>query len=135
MALFAAVEPGSSRKLCFMFILVAIHAEGKLDLVARSLAGGNMAVCALDIGVWGHQREPGFGVVGHRVSGWAPTLHGVAALAPAPVGALEELASVRIGIMAIRAVCKGHGRFEIRGLMARKALHFEVFSQQGIFRF
>jgi len=127
-ALFATVAPRSGRELPLMFVLVTIHAKGKTDLVARRLSGRSMAVGAFHLCVRRHQGKPGFGVIQHRISGWNPTLHRVATLASAPIGALQELASVRIWAVAIRTVGEGHGRLEIRALVAGKAGDFQVLS-------
>jgi hypothetical protein len=113
-----------------MLILVAIDAEGEFDLVAGILSGWNMAVRAFDVDMRGHQREAGSGVIRGGIGGRNPTINIVAALAPAPVGALKELAAMRVWIVAIRAIGKGHGGFEVRALVARQTLHLEVLSEQ-----
>lgn len=87
-ALFATVLPGSAGKLPVVFILVTIHAKRKLDLVPRILSCRNMAGSALDRFMRKGQRKAGLRVIGHAERRWAPTLHGVTALASPPIGAL-----------------------------------------------
>lgn len=129
-ALLATVAPGLCRKLALVLILVAIHAEGKLDLVASLLASRNMAVGALDLGVGRDKREAGLGVIGRRISRWAPALNRVATLASAAVGALQELPLMRIGLVAIRAIDVRNRDFEIGALVAGHTRHFNVLAQQ-----
>jgi hypothetical protein len=51
MAAFAAIEPRRGRELPIMLILVAVHTEFEIDLIACFLARGNMAIGALYLGV------------------------------------------------------------------------------------
>lgn len=129
-AFFAAVAPWISCKLTLMLILMAINAQRKLDFVAGFLAGGNMAIGALHLGVRRHQREPGFSVIRRRKRGWRPTIHLVATFAPASVRTLLKLAAVRVRSVAIRAIGKGNGNLEVRALVAGKARHISMFAKQ-----
>lgn len=128
--LLATVAPRIGRELTPMLILVAIHAERKLDLVARSLAGRDMAVSALQLAVRRDQRIFGFCVIGNREGGRAPTFYGVAAFAAAAIGALQKLAAVRIGSMAIGAQRVPDRQLEVFALVAGDAGDLHVFAQQ-----
>ena len=128
----AAIVPWGCRKLPVVFIPVAVHAESELDPVSSVLAGRGVAVCALSFSVRRSQGKAGLGMIGCRVSGGPPALHGVATLAPAAVRAFQELPAVRIGIVAIGAIGKGHGGLEVGALVAAQARHIEVFSQQWV---
>lgn len=103
MAALAAVRPRRGSELAGMFVLVAIGAQGKLDseLCRRTL--GDMALCALDLGVRSLQRIIAGGMILHRKGRGRPAIHGVAGLAPAAVFALGKLPAVRIRAVAIRA--------------------------------
>ena len=86
--LLAAVPPRSACKLSVVFILVAVHADCKLDLEPRLLTCGRMAGSALDGCVRKDQGKASLRVICNVKRGRAPTLHSVAALAAATVGTL-----------------------------------------------
>jgi len=130
MALLAAVEPGGTRELARVLVLMAIDAERKVDLVTGRLTGWGMAIGALYLGVRGDQRKAGFGMIRDCIRGGNPAVHRVATLASPSVGALQELASVRIWLVAVGAICEGDGRFEIRALVAAQAGDLLVFAQE-----
>jgi len=134
MALLATVLPRIAGKLALVFILVAIDAECKLDFETSVIASGNMAVGALDFCVRRHEREARFGMICRGECGWAPAGYGVAAFAAPAIGALEELAAMRIRIVAIRALSVGDGQLEIAGLVAGEARHIGVFAQERVTR-
>lgn len=129
MALFTAVTPWFVGKLALVLILMAIHAERKLHPVTSLLACWDMTACALHLGVRRHERKAGFGVAARCVGRRAPAIHRVATLAPPPVGALLELASMLV-FMAIHAICKRDRRIEVRGLVASQAGHINMLAQQ-----
>lgn len=130
MALLTAVAPGITRELARVLVLVAIHAERKADLVAGRFTGWGVAIGALYLGVRGYERKARLGVLGDRIGGGNPAVHRVATLASPPVGAFQKLASVRVGLVAIGAICEGDGRFEIRILVAAQAGDLLVLAQQ-----
>ena len=132
MALLATIEPGRGGKLALVLILVAIDAQGVFQPVRGRLAGRRMAIGALHLLMRKHQRELGFGVVGRRISGRLPTIDRVATLAAALVCALNELAAMRIRLVAVRAIGKGDRQIEVGALVAGNAAYLAVFAEQRI---
>lgn len=127
-ALLAAIAPRFGCELALVLILVAIHTLRKVDLVAGLLASRRMAVGTLHFAVRKHQWEARLGMLGSRIGGRDPALHCVATLATASIGALQELAAVRVGLVAIRTERVFNGRLEIAAFMAGEASHLKVFS-------
>lgn len=128
-ALLAAVGPRCAGKLAFVLVFVAIHAEGKLHLEDRLLAGWDMAFGAFHHSVRKHQREFGLCMIGRREGGRTPTIHRVAALALAAVGALGKLPAVRIGRMTVGALRMTDRCLEVFTLVAGDAVDLQVLAQ------
>ena len=64
-----------------------------------------------------------------------PAVHRVAFRAFAFFGTIRELRFVGIGLMAINAICKGHGLLEVPIRVAGGAGNLDVFAEQGILCF
>jgi hypothetical protein len=130
MALLAAVTPRGGSELSLVFILVAVNAKRIFDLVLRRLSRRSVAGSALDLGMRKDQGKSGLRVIGNIEGRRAPSLHRVAALASPPIGALEELSAVRIGLVAIGTCVMGDGSLEVSALMAGTAWNSEMFTEQ-----
>src|SRR5262249_36774429 len=112
MATFAAVHQWRGGKLAGMFVLMAIRAQRKRDFVLCRGTLGDMALCALELGVGSLERIIACRVVFRGKGRGLPGIHGVAGLAPAAVFAFGKLAAVRI-TMAVRAEPVGNRRPEV----------------------
>lgn len=133
-ALFAVILPGCARKLTLVFVFVAINALRELDFVAGILAGRRMTGSARYLLMREHYRIVGFGMIRNSECSRDPTLHRVATLAAAAIGPLEELAAMRIGLVAVCAGVVRDGGLEVRILMAGQAWNVKVLSKQREFR-
>jgi len=99
----ATIKPRSSRKLALMFVLMAVRAQRKFDLVLRPFALRDVAISALNFLVRCNKWEASFGMIHRRVYARFPAFDFMAALTLSTVGALQKLSAVRIWFMAIRA--------------------------------
>jgi len=133
--LFAAVAPRSCRELALVFVLVAIQALRKLDLVSSIFACRNVARFALHCCMRKSEREFSLSMIRGRESGGLPALHRVAAFASAFVGALKELPAMRIGLMAIGTIVVRDWRLEIARLVTGFAGYLDMLAKQGEVRF
>jgi len=133
-ARFAAIQVRRCRELRFVHVVVAIETLRKLDLEARVFAGGNMALCAIDVRMLALQRIQGCRVVFYSEQRWLESIHVVTRFATAAIGTLRELSAMGIRAVAVGTIVKCQRPFEIAGGMAFVAGHFEVFSQERILR-
>jgi len=117
-----------------MLIGVAIDALRELDLEFRVIARGHMARCTLHRGVRKDQRESRLRVIRNREGRRTPSLHGVAALTLSTIGAMRELAAMRIGLVAIRACIVRYRCLEVRALVTTLAGNLEMLADQRIVR-
>lgn len=132
-ALLATVEVGSASELAFVYVLVAIDACGRLNLEYRGAAFRNMALCALHIGVLLPQRKRCGFVVSHRVLRRLKAVNRMAGFTFAPIGALQELSAVRIGLVTIGAEFERDRSLEIAAAVAGVTAHVEMLSQKWVF--
>lgn len=132
MALLASVPPRRARKLPLVFIGVAIHALRELDFELRILARGHVALGTLHTGVREDQREPSLRVVGGGEGGWTPSLDRVTTLALSAIGAEHKLASMGIGLVAIRACIVWNRGLEVGPLVTTFAGNFKVLADQRV---
>lgn len=130
MATLAAVRQRRSGELAGMLVLVAIGAQRKPDFVPCRRTLGDMALCALDLGVGSRQRVIAGAVILHGKGGGLPAIRGVAGLALAAIFALGKLAAMRIRSVAIRAELIGNGRLKVAAAMAGLAMQGSVLSEQ-----
>ena len=130
MTLVAPVKPGGSCKLTTVFIFVAVGTFRELDFELGRFARRKMAGCALDLRMGKDQRETRPRVIRHRKRRGLPSLHGMAAFAPSAVRTIQELPSMRIGLVAIGTLAVGYGRLEIRSPMTGDTCNLEVHAGQ-----
>ena len=69
-------------------------------------------------------------MIRHCKGGRSPACHSVATLAAATVGALEKLAAMWIGLVAINTSVMGDRRLEVPALVAGQAGHVNMLAQQ-----
>ena len=131
MALLAAIEVRSGCELSLMHILVAVHALGKGDLVARLPAPGNVALRAGYAGVFSFEGISAGGVLLYVEPGGFEPVHGMAAGALDTACSLSKLTAVNV-LMAICALLKRERFFEIASLMAGQAIDSLMLSQQRV---
>lgn len=132
-ALLAPVQVGSGGELPLVFILMAIETALELDLVERFLAVRNVALCALQAGMFPLQGVGSGCMLLQAKGARLETLHGVAGTALASIGALGELALMLI-LVAMHALLKSQRLFEIAAAVALQAIDFLVLAEQRIFR-
>lgn len=130
MAALALVSPWFRRELALVFVLVAIDALRRANLVADHFVNGVVALLTLDLSVRSNQRECGFGVFRDSKGRRGPALDSVAALAFAAVRIIEKLTTVRFGLVAVGAKRVGDGCFEVAALVAGVAGNCGVFADQ-----
>lgn len=127
----ARVEIGCCGKLPRMPVLMAVRACIKLHPVQRVFAFGYVALCALKAGVTALKRILGRGVFLNGEKRWFPTLHGVTRRTLAGVSPFCELSLMGI-LVAVRALLKGYGLFEIPIRVALSTFDGEMLSFQRI---
>ena len=114
-----------------MRILVAIGTERELNFEQRCVTGWKMTLRAVYGCMLVAQGEACPGMIGGEKLRGLPSINGVAAFASAFVGTGKKLSGVRIGLVAVCAVCVRNRRFEITGGVTRQARHVGVFAEQG----
>lgn len=129
-ALLAVVLEGRTRELALVGILVAIRAESEFDLEESIAAGRDVALRARNRGVLARQRIGCSQVILDREGRWPPALDPMAGFAPAAVRAPGELAVVRIGLVAVRAVLVRNRTLEVHAGMTALAGHIQVLAEQ-----
>ena len=134
-ALFTLALIGSRSKLALMHIGMAIHAFGKSDLVARRCTGGKVAFRAGYFSVAALKGVRGRRVRVHIEERRLPSIDVVARGAFSFVTPLGELASMRIGCMAICATLEGDRLLEISSRVTLQAVHLRVLAEQRILGF
>jgi hypothetical protein len=130
----ATVQQGRGCELSLVSVAVTIHALGELDAIKRCLTRGQMAFLAAYRRVLALQRVTGGFVLHQSKLGRLEAFHGMAPRALAGVGALQELAAVRIRTVAIAALLECDRLFEIAARVALLAAQQRVFSYQWVFR-
>ena len=125
----ASVEIRRYRELIGVAIAMTISAALELHFEQRVLSFRNMALRAFQSRVRALQRIRAQRMFLGREQRGLPSLHVVARSALAGIGALGELAVVRVP-MAIHALLEGKGLLEISTGMALRAVDTDVLSQQ-----
>ena len=132
MAFLAAAVVRRPREMAFVDIHVAIQTLAVLDVIIRSLPGGDMALGAGNGRVLPFQRVAAGGVLGRAKSRCLEALDRVAGLAGAAVLARAELPVVRIRRVAVRAFPMRQRNIERHAMVTGAALHIGMFAQQRI---
>lgn len=135
MAFLTLIEVWRRRKLGCVPIRVTVRTELELDLVEGVLAPRNMTLRAFQASVPALQRIRARRMFFDPELGGLESVNGVARRAFAAIGALGELAVVRIRLVAIRALIEGNGLLEIALSVALHAFDLGMFSQQWILGF
>ena len=112
-AILASVLMRWAGELIVVRVLVAVQARCKLDLVNRILAGGQMTLSAFHGHMLPSQRIPRCVVLLHAEERRLPAFHRVTFVAFAFLRPRLELPFVRVGLMAVGAIRKRQGFFEI----------------------
>jgi len=133
-ALVALIQIRRSGKLGGVPVAVTIRAKLKLDLIERVFPFWHMTLPALHACVAALQRIGGGRMFLDAELRRFESFEAVTGGAVAAVGAFGELPAVRIGVMAIGALCKGDRLFKVGACMALHAIHLGVFSDQRILR-
>jgi len=134
MAVLTAVLVGNACELALVDVCVAVQAELILDAVLRGLAGWAMTLVAGHGDVLSQERIRALHVGCNRKRGRFPAFHAVAARAFAVVRPGEELASVYVLVAGLAEFVRNR-RLEVGAMMALRATHIEVSSNQRVFRF
>lgn len=129
-ALLAPVIPRRAGKLSLMLVLVAFNAGIKFDLEPCRISCRNMALRARHVGMRKYDRISSLCVIRDSKRGRAPAVHGVTAFALAAVRSLGELATMRIGVVAVGADLVWHRLFEIFAFMAGYTVNLSMLAQQ-----
>lgn len=135
MAFLTLIEVRRCRKLGCVPIRVTVRTELELDLVEGVLAPRNMTLRAFQASVPALQRIGARRMFFDPEPGGLESVNGVARRAFAAIGALGELAVVRIRLVAIRALIEGNGLLEITLSVALHAFDLGMLSQQRILGF
>ena len=130
-ALLALIQPGRSGELRLVLVVVAVQAAGELDLVKRVLPLRDMALRALEFRVLAFERVCGGGMRLHIELGRFPAVEVVAGRALAAIGALRELAVVRI-LMAVHALGERQFFLEVAIGVAGDAFHRLVLAEKRV---
>jgi len=131
-AVFAAVLIGSAHKLAVMRILVAIHAEFKLDVVNCVLTCRDMTLRTFHLDVFALQGIARVVVLLRAERRRLPSVDVVTFFAGAFPRAIVELALVRIGRMTVLASLKGNLLLEVIIQMASLASHLGMLAEQRV---
>jgi len=113
---------------------MAVRAGLELNLVERFLALRNMALRAFEAGMAAFQRVRAFRVFLHRKFGWLEAFDRMTSRALALIGALGELAAVRIRFVTGNALVEHQRLLEIAARMTLYAFHLRMLPLQGILR-
>src|SRR5215470_13533459 len=131
-ALIAAIFVWRACELAVVLVLVAVRTALEIDnLEDRSLALGNVAATALNLGVAIDERVFRFRMGLHIEQRRLPILHVVTGRTLDPFRTLCEL-SVVIVLMAVGAFRKSKFFLEVPFDVASHALHRRVLAEQGI---
>lgn len=126
----AAVEYRRMLKLAGVHITVTIGTTCELDLEQRGFAGGDVALCALQCRVFSFEWICGLRMIGDLELRRLPSLDRMARRALAAIGAFGELSGVRIGTVAIGALCECDWPLEISGYVAKGAVYRRVLPKE-----
>lgn len=129
-ATLAGVEVRRGGELSSVAVAVAIGAMLKLDLKLCVFALGKMALIAAHSGMSALQRISAGRVVLHGKRRRLPSVDSVARGALALIGARGELAFVRVGLVAICALCKHQRLLEVAARVALGTLNARMLSFQ-----
>jgi len=133
-ALLTLIQPRRSGELGLVLIVMAVQAAGELHFVKRVLPLRGMALRALQFRVLAFERVLGGGVRLHVELGRLPTVDVVAGGTLAAVGALHELAVVRV-LVAVYALGELERLLEVAFGVAGNAFHSLVLAEQRVLGF
>ncbi len=133
MAILAFVQVRGRGELAVMSILVTVRAKREFYFVNRVLSDRQMAFGAFDRDVLAFQGIAGRIVFLHAEQRRLPSIQGMALCALALFRTSFELAFVRIGLVAIHAICEGKRLLEITIDVTGRAANRFVFAKQRIF--
>ena len=102
----AVIEIGRLVKLTCVNVTMAIEAAGFRDFEESLLAGRQMTFCACDLDMHSFERIFRSRMFLDAECGRYKSIHSVAEVAFAAVRAAEELTSMRIGMVTVRALLK-----------------------------
>lgn len=117
-----------------MLVLVAVGALGKVDLEERRPPRGNVALLALNGGMFSLERISAGSVLFHGECRWLEPIDRVAARTFSAVGTFYKLSAVRIRLVAIAALRMRDRPLKVRPDVAALAAHAGVFSEQRVCR-
>lgn len=130
-ALLALIQPGRSRELRLVFVVVAVQAAGELDFIKRFPSLRDVALGAFELRVLAFERVCGGGMRLHIEPRRLPAADVVAGRALAAIEALRELSVVRV-FVAIHALGERQFFLEVAVSVAGDAFHGLVLAEQGI---
>jgi len=133
MARLAFPEIWRVSELVVVIILMTVCAGVEFDLVQSGRSGGNVTLGAFHRGMLPNQRVSGRVVINRSELDLLESFHGVTRFAFAAIGALSELAAVRV-FVAIAAEPEGKDFGEFSAFVTGFALHLEVFADERIRR-
>jgi len=128
MAAIAFIQQRRACELRAVSVLVAINAQRKFDFELRGRAGRDVALRAGDLRVGAFQRVSAGCMFLDGERRGLPAFHRVAAFALAAIFSLQELAAVRIRLVAVCAQRVRHRLLEVAALVTFGAVHAFVFS-------
>jgi hypothetical protein len=120
--MFATVEVRRGGKLSGMWVGVTIRAVSKLHRINRGFALRNMALCALQRGMLALQRVGGRRMLFQSEGRGFKAVGGVAVRTFASAYALDELSSMGIRLVAVRALLKRQSFLEVPSRVTAYAL-------------
>ena len=131
-AAFAAIQVWGRRELPGMLVLVAVVTTLKFNLEERVFSFGDMTLGAFDGAVFAFESIGRRGVIFHGKGRRLESIDGVAGRAFARSRSLGKLAVMRIGLVAIDALCERNRLFEIASGVTQRTIHGSVLAEQWI---
>ena len=132
MALIALIQIGRPGKLLCMPVVVAVGTKLKLDLVECVLSLRRVTLTAFQAHVPALQRICSCRMFLDAKLGRLESVNRVTRGALAAIGSFRKLPTVRVWLMAIRALIEGDSLLEVTASVALNALHLRMLSEQRI---